>query len=181
MCRSNQPSSSSPASSISRSGPGQGRCITAPRLPRVGDTTWLVSSIGRDRLVARWSSGVGNRLSRHNLPPRRGAHHPQRDALSGRQDAKIATSDTKIESMRFEPGQPRRRQQSWLAPCIRVVDHVPVAPDHVLRQQCPSRLAVRDALHGQRFSAGKRLQRFSTAAPGSLAIWSCRSYTALID
>ncbi len=61
------------------------------------------------------------------------------------------------------------------------VDHVPVAPDHVLRQQCPSRLAVRDALHGQRFSAGKRRRRSSTAAQGALAISSCRSYTALID
>jgi hypothetical protein len=72
------------------------------------------------------------------------------------------------------------RTRLGLAPAATSIDHVPVAPDHVRRQQSPSRLAVRDALHGQRFSAGK-LRRSSTAAPGSLAIWSCRSYMALID
>jgi riboflavin biosynthesis pyrimidine reductase len=56
VCRSNQPSRSGPASPISRLGIGQ-----------AGESL----SIDRNRLVAGWSSGVRNGLSRHNLQPMR--------------------------------------------------------------------------------------------------------------
>jgi hypothetical protein len=72
-------------------------------LSTLRDTTWKVNSTDRNRLVARWSSGVGNRLSRHKCG--RGERITQSAKHSaGRQDAKIATFDTKIESMRFAPG-----------------------------------------------------------------------------
>jgi hypothetical protein len=54
--------------------------------------------IDRRRLAARWSSGVGNGLSRHSLRPRRGAHHPKREALcgtAGREDRDVRHQDRK--------------------------------------------------------------------------------------